>query len=209
MKHHSRLFLTIAVLSVWLLGIGQAVATSGCRAGGVAAANAYVHMNPIYAQIYGSLEDYVQQNGALFTQGSDAVRCLAALSRAALSAASQVYDPADIQKRNEMNARLGAMGINPGPARPSASGNFYTMSLQLARLARTLPAAANGDFRPYYTPTNDIESAQILAARLLPQMMQDPMLRSVFVQQAPLIKRAAQTEFEMILHAARRLSNAE
>ena len=108
-----------------------------------------------------------------------------------------------------MNARLGAMGISPGPPQQTASGNLYTMSIQLARLARTLPAAANGDFGPYYTPTNDMERLQIFAERMFPQMMQDPTLRAVIAQHESLIKQAAQAEFQMVLHAAQRLSNAE
>jgi hypothetical protein len=209
MKHNSRLILIIALLSVWLPGIGQAVATTGCRTGGNAAANAYVHMNPIYAVFYGSLQSYVHENQALFTEGSDAVRCLAALSQAAMSAAVQVYDPHEMQRRDAINAQLGSLGISPGPAQPSPASELYTMSVQLARLARTMPAAANGNFGPYYTPTNDLESMQIFAEQMFPQLMQNPMVRTAIAQKEGLIRQLAQIDFQIILHAAQRLSAGE
>jgi hypothetical protein len=89
-----------------------------------------------------------------------------ALSQAFLSSATQVYDPDDLRRRQELDAEIGAMGINPGPQQATPSQQLYGISMQLSRLARVLPPAADGNYEPLYTPTNELEQMQIFAAQM-------------------------------------------
>lgn len=94
---------------------------SGCRTGAVAAADAFVLSNPIYAYFFGELEPYINSNAEHFRAGGDAVRCLGALSGVFLRQAAQMYDPTEQSRRDEINARLGQMGISPGQPHASLS----------------------------------------------------------------------------------------
>lgn len=209
LQYFSRVLRTAAVAAACILAAGGAAAEPGCRAGGVAAANAYVLFNPIYSMYFGRFEDYVSQNGVHFRAGGDAVRCMAALSRAFLSAAIQLYDPADMQRKQQIDAQLGSMGISPGPQQPNAGNTLFGMSMQLSQLARGLPAAANGDYGPLNTPTNEIEQLQQVARQMFSVLMQDPTARQAFAAVEPLIREGAQLEFRMITHAAERLASAK
>lgn len=209
MKTRKRLLKTLTILLL-ASGSGNALAEHACRTGGVALANAYVHANMIYAMFFGDLQSYVSQNSSHFVADSPAVRCAAELSRAFMSSAIQVYDPAEIQRKQRIDAELGSLGISPGQPQPTASSTLFGISMQLARLARALPAAANGDYGPWYTPTNDLEQLQLAAEMLLRQLLQDPAMRQALVQalvvSEQMIRESAQFEYQMMLNAAHRLA---
>ena len=209
MENYVRVFRTIIAAAACTFGAGEVAAEPGCRTGGVAAANAYVLFNPIYAMYFGDFESYISKNGEHFRANSDAVRCLAALSSAFLSASIQLYDPADMQRKQYIDAQLGSMGISPGPQQPNAATTLFGMGMQLSRLARGLPAAANGDYGPLNTPTNELEQMQQVAMVMLRQLMQDPTVRSTFAALEPLIREGAQLEHKMITQAAERLANTK
>jgi len=209
MQNFSRMLRTVIATAACVFAAGEAVAEPGCRAGGVAAANAYVLFNPIYAMYFGSFEDYVSQNRAHFRAGSDAVRCITALSRAFLAAGMQLYDPADVQRKQQIDAQLGAMGISPGPQQPNAGTAVFGMGMQLSWLARGLPAAANGDYGPFNTPANEIENMQLMARAMFAQLLQVPTAREAFAAMEPLIREGAQLEYKMITYAAERLASAK
>lgn len=203
---YARALAAVAVVAAGFLAAAPAAAEPACRTGGVAAANAYVLFNPIYAVYFGRFEDYVAQNRAHFRAGGDAVRCIIALSPAFLNAGIQLYDPADLQRKQELDAKLGAMGISPGPQQPNAGNTLFGMGMQLSWLARGLPAAADGNYVPFNTPANEIERMQLVARAMLQQLLQDPTVRQTFATMEPLIREAAQLEFRMILIAAERLA---
>ena len=141
-----------------------ALAQNGCRSGASALANAYVRANPMYAYFFGDIESYVANNRKHFGTSGDSIRCARALSNALVRGATKNYDPSDLRRQRELNARLGSMGISPGISQPTASQQLYTMGLQFARLARVLPPAANGDYRPLHTPTTELEQMQLFGA---------------------------------------------
>lgn len=206
---YSRVLAAAAVAAAGFLGAAPATADPGCRTGGVAAANAYVLFNPIYALYFGRFEDYVAQNSEHFRADGNAVRCLAALSRAFLGAGIQMYDPADLQRKQQIDAELGTMGISPGPQQPTASSALFGMGMQLSWLARGLPAAADGNYVPFNTPANEIERMQLMARVMLQQLLQDPTVRQTFAAMEPLIREAARLEYKMITDASARLANAQ
>ena len=183
-----------------------AIAETACRTGGDALANAFVRANPISAHYFGTLESYVSANPGHFQYGGDAIRCAMALSQAFLSSATQVYDPDDLRRRQELDAEMGAMGISPGQQQATPSQQLYGISMQLSRLARVLPPAAGGNYQPLYTPTNELEQMQIFAAQMFQLLMQDPTMASVMTQIEPLAVEAAQLEYQIINQAAARLA---
>jgi len=199
----------LLILSVPFL----AVAEESCRTGASALANAYVRLNPIYAYMYGDLESYVASNQIHFVSGGDSIRCAQALSRALMSEAIQSFDPNAardaIRRKQELDTKLGLLGIQPGytPSAPTISQYLYGLALQFDRLARVLPPAANGDYAPLYTPTNQIEQLQIFAQQMLVLLLQDPMVADAFRQQRPFIEEAANSEFQMIIAMARSLAH--
>ena len=201
----SQPFVTVHNTSVFAILIGclltplAATAQPTCRTGGEAIANAYVRANPIYAAFFGRLEDYVASNRSHFQAGGDAIRCAQALSRELMQGAIQNYNPNALQRQHEMNARLGGMGISPGPVQPTVFMQIQSMGQQSARLARVLSAAADDNFQPLYTPTNELEQMQMFAALMLPTLLQDPTVRAAIQQQEPLIKESANMEYQIVL----------
>lgn len=208
-QRFSRVLRSAAIAAAGILAVAPAAAEPGCRAGGVAAANTYVLFNPIYALYFGRFEDFVAQNRAHFRAGSDPVRCIAALSKAFLAAGIQLYDPADMQRKQQIDAQLGAMGIAPGPQQPNAANTLFGMGMQLSWLARGLPAASYGDYATFNTPANEIEKMQLVARDMLQMLLQDPTVREAFAAVEPLIREGAQLDYRMITYAAARLANAQ
>jgi len=178
----------------------------GCRTGANALADAYVLLNPIYSHIFGDLESYVAENREHFREGGDAIRCATALSSAVLGASLQLYDPSDRVRRDELNAQLGAMGISPGQQESTSSTELYGVSMRLSRLARSLPAAANGDYEPLWTPTNELEQLQIAAEQMLRVLL--PQMADVMAQIEPQIRELAALEHRSIREAAERLTGS-
>jgi len=199
----------ILTLMIALAAPLPATADSGCGTGGDALANAYARANPVSAYYFGNVESYVSTNRAHFQQGADAIRCATALSQAFLNGAVQVYDPNDLQRRADLNAQLGSMGISPGPQQPTLSQQLYGISMQLSRLARVLPAAAAGNYEPLYTPTNELEQMQLFAAQMFQIMMQDPTMAPVMEQIKPIAMEGAQMEYRIISRAAVALARSE
>jgi hypothetical protein len=186
-----------------------AYAESGCATGGHALAGAFVRVNPLYARFLGRLEEHVAKHRDHFRAGNDSVRCAAALSQAFLESAIQLYDPSDLLRRDQLNAQLGAIGIAPGPQQPSLSEQLMSMSFQLSRLARALPAAARGDYGPLYTATNDFEQIQVFAAQMVHAFLQDPSMASMVDQMEPILREAATLDHRIISHAAARLAGGQ
>jgi hypothetical protein len=197
---------SFTALCMSLFGPVDAFAELGCQTGASVLGNAYVRMNPMYAFHYGNLESYVTSNSSHFMAGADAIRCARALSQALMTSSFQAYDPADLQRQRQLNAQMGSMGISPGAQQSTASQQLYMMAQSLARLARTLPAAAVGDFGPYYTPTTEMEQLQIFAVQMFQSMMQDPSMMAVMRDKEPLIKEGAKLEYNILLGMAAELA---
>ena len=175
---------------------------NGCREGASALGNAYVRTNPLYTYYYGTLERYVEQNRAKFTQDAPAIRCSRALARALMNGAITSYDPQALRRQQELNAKLGSMGISPGQQQMTASGQLMLMSQSFARLARVLPPAANGNFGPLRTPTTQFEQLQMFAAQMYAAMM----TRDVLEHVRPDVTQAAEAEYDFIVGLARSLA---
>ena len=173
-----------------------------CRTGADALANVYVRANPVYALFFGGVEPYVADNREHFVAGGDSILCAQALSQALISGAIQNYDPEALNRQRELNTRLGSMGISSGPVQATAGQQLLSMSLQFARLARVLPPAANGNYIPFNTPSTDLEQMQMYATQMLSVLLQDPTVSSVFRQMEPMIKEAANMEFQIVLNMA-------
>lgn len=186
----------------------MAAGEPACRTGAVAVADVFVLANPMYALYFGDLAVYLNANRARFRVEGDAIRCAGALSRAFMGSAVKLYDPVDVQRRQALDARMRANGINPGPQQPTASSMMFAMSMQLSRLARVLPAAAEGNYGPMNTATTELEQMQIFAESMLRVLIQDPTIRAMFASLEPLIREAAQFDHNFIRVAAERLGNA-
>ena len=195
----------LAGMILVLIAPVAASAEPACRTGGVALANAYVRVNPINAYYFGSLESYVSENRQHFQRGGDAIRCAMALARAFLDSAIQVHDPNDLRRQRELNAEMGAMGIDPGPPQATPSQQLYAISTQLSRLARVLPPAADGNYQPLYTPTNELEQMQLFAGQMFQMFMQDPSMAAIMAQIEPIAREGAQLEYRIISQAAAQL----
>jgi hypothetical protein len=185
------------------------VRESGCRTGGSALANAYVLANPIYALYFGSLDAYVANNAEHFRADGDAIRCAAALSQAFLRSALQLYDPADQQRRAELNAELESMGISRGQQESSPSGDVFGVSMQLSRLARVLPAVANGDYEALRRPTNELEQMQMAGEQILIMFLRTPEMAAILAPMEPKIRELANLEYRAMQQAAVSLANAQ
>lgn len=200
---------TEAKIAVWLFilimchpGLANA---EGCRTGADALANAYVRLSPINALYFGNIEDYVRQNRRQFVHGGDAIVCAQHLSRALTQGAFQNYDPNYYRDREELNARLGSMGISPGPAQASPAAQMMFMGQKMNKLARTLPYGAEGNFAPLWQPETELEQMQLFSIQMFGFLMQDPSIRSVMAQMEPQIKELANMEYRMIIGMANSL----
>ncbi len=194
--------------AVVLLGSPVRGQEPGCRTGATALADAYVLANPMYSYFLGlELESYVAQNQEHFVANGDAIRCGAALARAFLNTSIQLYDPGDAERQQELNAQLGAMGISPGQQEATPASQMFGASLQLSRLVRVLPSAAQGDFEPLRTPTTELEQMQLLAGQVLRVLLQnDPDMAATI---APTVKELARLEHEALRRAAASLANGQ
>lgn len=197
-----RRFAAIVVASGIVLAAACAQAQNGCLTGADAMANAYVRSNGIYVLYFGDLESYVAENRALFAENGDAIRCARAVSAALLQGAIQTYDANALRRQQELNARLGGMGISPGAAQPTASIMFREMGQQIAWLADVLPAASRGNYGPLHTPVTETQRMKAFANQMLQSMLQDPYMRQTFILMEPLIREAAQMEYQQLIAIA-------
>jgi hypothetical protein len=185
---------------------------NGCRTGGAAIANAFVLSNPMYSLFLRDFESYLEENSEHFQRGGDAIRCARALSKVFANTAFSVVDPAEEQSRRAMqdhlNTELGTLGIpNDGSmTQPSPALEYLQVSMQLARLARGLPAATEGDFEPYNTPANEMEQMRIWAENTYHVLLQDPQVASIFRQLKEPLVEIAKSERQMIFTAAQRIA---
>lgn len=184
----------------------SSLADPACKTGGIHIADAFVRANAVYALYIGDLNSYLASNRAHFAANGDAVRCAAALSRGFMSAALQLYDPIEVKQRELIDAKMRANGWNPGPQAPTASNIAFSTSMSLSRLARVLPAAAQGDYGPWNTPTNEIENMQLTAERMLPMLLQIPMVVEILKQLQPLMLEAAEWDRRFVYQASQRLA---
>ena len=199
--------LKLAILAVALLiSLPGIVRAQGCKTGAEALANVYVRLNPINAFFFGSVEDYVAQNRAHFVAGGDAVACARVMTQALAQGAFQAFDPSYQRRRDELNARLGTIGISPGPAEASPAAQLYSMAQKMDKLAYALPPAANGNYQPLWTPRNELEQMELFAMQMLGAMLQqDAGMRSVLMQMRPQIEELANVEYRMLLNMAQGL----
>jgi hypothetical protein len=195
-----------AFLGIACLGLAVHAQEPGCRTGAAALADAYILANPLYAYFFGELEPYVAANSEHFRANGDAVRCAAALSRSFLASAIQLYDPNDRRRQDELNARLGEMGISPGPQESTPASQLYGAAMQLSRLARVLPAAAEGNYEPFRTPISELEQMQIVAGQLLRTLLQDPGIAGIMAQVEPVVRELASLEHQALRQAAAKLA---
>lgn len=198
--------LVIAFCACWCATSSVFAADNGCRTGASSLADAYILSNPLYALFFGSLEPYVTAHKEHFSADGDSIRCAAALSKAMMAGAIQAYDPQERIRRDELNARLGAMGISSGQQESSASGQLFGMSMTFSRLARVLPAAAQGNFGPLNTPTSELEQQFLFAAQMLQFLLQDPEMRAVLSTTEPLIREIALLDHQFVVRAAASLA---
>ena len=209
MKRRYCLYNRIGILVVFILFFLTApieiLAAGGCRTGASALGNAFVRVNPIYAYFYGSLESYVEENREHFVAGGDSILCARVLSQALMSGAIKSYDHDDFRRQRELDAKMSAMGLSPGPYQPTASQRLYTMALQLNRLIRVLPPAANGNYKPLYTPTTELEQMQIFGEQMMATLLQDPSVAETFQQLEPMIKESANLEYQILVNMANNL----
>ena len=200
-RHKLRVGLGVLFFSLSMVfpNIAQA---QGCQTGAEVLANAHLRYNPIFAYYFGSFEQYVEQNRAHFVAGGDAVICAQRLSQALVQGAIQNYDPGDQQRRDQLNADLGAMGISPGQQYATRSQQMLAVAQQMDKFAYALPYAAEGNFGPLWTPRNETEQLQIFAMQMLRNMLQDPGTRSIFEQIRPQAIELGNIEYRMILALA-------
>ena len=106
------------VLGVALAGFSGAgfAQQTGCETGLTVLARAYSYSSPMVVIPDQELERFVNANRSRFHADGDAVRCARAISSWLLSAAISSYDPQFQQQQDELNARMGAMGLSPGAA---------------------------------------------------------------------------------------------
>jgi len=199
------LFSLFTMIVLCFLVSSLVVAEECCRTGADALANAYVRANPIYAYFFGRLETYVSDNREHFVDGGDSIRCAKALSEALMKGSIQNYDPDALRRKQELDARLGAIGITPGPPQATAAQQLFAMALQLDRLVYALPPAANGNFQPLRTPRNQLEQQQMFAAQLFEMLLQDPTVAAVFRDLEPMIREAANLEYQILINMANNL----
>jgi len=150
-------------------------------------AEAYVRASPVYSVLFTDLRSFIAENREHFVAGGDAVRCADALAREFLSVRTADYF---------------AMRPTEGE-RWTTSGQLYGLGLELTRLARVLPAAAQGDFDPLKTPANESEAMRLQAgAAFQAGWASDPQQRA---RLEPSIKHAADVDRQVLRSAAAQL----
>jgi hypothetical protein len=155
--------LSVILIPLFVVAIGHAQEPA-CRTGAGLLGDAYVLAHPLYSIFFDeTLDHYVVENRTHFVADGDAIRCANALARALLVASVHLYDPTEQRRRDALNVQLQSMGVSPGQQEASPSSQLFGLSLQLSRLSRVLPSAADGDWGPYQTPVNDIEQLQMFA----------------------------------------------
>jgi hypothetical protein len=183
---------------------------NGCRTGGAALADAYVLANPVYSLFFGSLESYLAVNNKEhFRALGDSVRCATALSQAFLGSTIELYDPNKLRLQQELEMRLREMGVLLGKDQPTAAGQLYAISMQLSRIVRVLPAAADGNYEPLRAQTNELEQWQMFARQTLLSMIEDRSFWPVLAQAWPLIRDTADLEHQLIRQAAKTMAYSE
>lgn len=190
---------------VCVLSFSEISALASYSKGASALANAYVRANPVFAYYYGSLESYVADNREHFVENGDAIKCAEKLASALLNQSIQSYDPNALRQQQEVNARLGAIGISPGSPQITASQALFTMARQFDRFVRVLPPAANGNYQPLRTPSNQEEQLEMFVGQLLTMMLQDPDVSMIFRQMEPDIKQLAELQYQQIVNMAKTL----
>ena len=177
-------------LAAFLFGLfltpGEARAQA-CRTGGDALARAHALSSPLAVALTGGIDDYVSANRSHFTASGDAVLCARALSQALATAAIGNFDPNYLREQQELNARLGAMGVSPGSPQASASSQLFSLARDLEWFAQVMPMAANGNWQPFLqTGTwerqqiNQVTQMYISMLPLMPEMA--PILQEVTSQ---------------------------
>ena len=182
---------------------------NGCATGGQAIADVYFYSDPMYALFFGDhLTAYVEQNAGHFRAGGDAVRCASALAIAYMQQAVRLYDPTDDQRRQQLENDLAKIGIPSGPADPSPSAQYLFLSMRLTKLARGLPAAAEGNFGPLRTPTSEIELLQQQATALLAYLFQQaPEVGALFQEALPMMAELNQIQHRSMLQTAHAIAD--
>lgn len=191
----------VAIVGALVIPTPTYAQDNGCRTGGSALANAYVRVHPLYARIFGDLASYVASNREHFVEDGDAIRCARLMSQALLNSAFQAYDPNELQRRNELNARIGAMGISPGPQSASPSAMFYEMAGQMSRLATALPRAAQGG-----PLQGHLTQEQAFAIQLLEMLLQGPDMRGIMDQIEPLLRELGNADYRLVLSIVQNLA---
>jgi len=198
---------TLGVFAVaTLLGAPAAAQDNGCATGANALGNAYVRANPIYALYFGELEPYVTSQRGHFAPAADAIRCARVLSGALVRGAILSYDSRDFERQEVLNTQLESMGIPRGTTQPSASTQLLMMARTFGWLARVLPAASGGDFRPMYTATDEEEQLGLFLRRLLVTLLQEPMAQGSLQQAEPIIRELAEIEYRTVVGWAGQLA---
>ena len=197
--------LAIVILSVLALPSSASGAEPGCRTGAAALVDAIELFNPLYGSP-SKFEAYVMNNRAHFGENGDSTRCARALAQALMLESARLYDPGEHQRRQEMNVRLETMGIRPGPQEPTESSEKLALAVLLARLARGLPDAAEGDFTALGTPENELEKMQITAEQLLRIYMEDEWMRMALQQMRPLLLETLRIQRQALLRTAEALA---
>jgi tetratricopeptide (TPR) repeat protein len=174
----------------------------GCRKGALPAVTAYMVSNPFYSRFLGDFETFVIENAAQFRAGGDAVRCLSALSTAFLQASVSLYDPREQRSRDSLNTEIQVITGNRGPQESTPGTAMLGLSRRMARLARGLPAAAQGDWEVYNTPVDELGRMEIFAEQLFQGMMRDGTMRDAMIQVQPLLKQLAAIDLVATLRMA-------
>lgn len=180
-------------------------AFADCRTGAVALGNAHIRANPMYAMFFGELESYVDQNRAHFVTDGDAIRCARVLSQALVTGGHRAYDPNWERSQSALRSGMASVGMSPGSYEASPSAQLYAMGQQISWLARVLPSAAAGNYGPMRTPTTEEEQMRIFAGQMFQLLLQDPAVRDTFHQMEPLIREAAQFEYQMLVGIGQQL----
>ena len=180
-----------------------------CGDGVVALGNAYVRANALYALYFGRLPAYVDANRAAFAAGGDAVRCAQALSAALFAGAVQTYDPAILEQRRQLDAQLGSLDIRGGNHAPTQSEMLHMMGRRMAWLGRVLPAAAQGDYGPMFTPVDELQRMEMVAGQALEIVLGDPDMRAIFQSLEGMIREVAEMEYRLVVEMARGLETGQ
>lgn len=167
-----------------------------CRNGANTLFNLYIRLNPIYSIYYGTPEEYIAQNRGLF-QGGDVNECAKKVARALLNSSIQTFDRNALNRRAELNAQLGAMGISPGQAEMNPSAVLFTTGQQILQLSKCLPGLLQGG-----ASSNCMSQEQVLVSQLMNTLLQDSFMQSTLQQIKPLILQAAEADFQFLMSIA-------